>query len=361
MKFMWAIAFTAVMAMVSAASVQAAEWGLKQGSVDLKSAGQLAFGPDGVLFIGDSKAAVIHAIATGGEAPNALVNYNLQDLEAQLVKTCGAAAQVSDMAANPQTQELFLSVTAGDKPQIVRVSRSGELSLVDLSNVKCSMVELPNAPEDKVFTSRGRSRNNRDSAITDLAYHEGKVMVSGLSNATASSTIREVVFPFAKADGGVSVEIYHGAHGRYEDSAPVQTFVPFNINGEANLLAGYTCTPLVKFPVSELTPGEDKVRGVTVAELGNHNRPLDMIVYEKDGKSWLLMANSARGVIKVSTENIERSEGISEKVKGEVAGQKYDTLAFLGDVTQLDRLGAHQAVVMTENDGTLAIKTFELP
>ena len=32
-----------------------------------------------------------------------------------------------------------------------------------------------------------------------------------------------------------------------------------------------------------------KIRGKTVAELGNRNSPLDMIVYEKDGKQFLLL------------------------------------------------------------------------
>ena len=49
------------------------------------------------------------------------------------------------------------------------------------------------------------------------------------------------------------------------------------------MLAAYTCTPLVKLPVSELKAGAH-VKGTTIAELGNRNRPLDMIVYQKDGK-----------------------------------------------------------------------------
>ena len=39
-------------------------------------------------------------------------------------------------------------------------------------------------------------------------------------------------------------------------------------------------------PLSELKPG-NKVKGKTIAELGNRNRPLDMIVYKgKDGKEY---------------------------------------------------------------------------
>ena len=105
--------------------------------------------------------------------------------------------------------------------------------------------------------------------------------------------------------------------------------MPFTIDGEPNILAGFTCTPLVKFPVKNSKPGK-KVRGTTVAELGNRNRPLDMIVYKKGGKDYLLMANSARGVMKVSTKNIERTDGITEPVTGGgIAGQTYDTIKEL--------------------------------
>jgi hypothetical protein len=36
--------------------------------------------------------------------------------------------------------------------------------------------------------------------------------------------------------------------------------------------------------------------GTTIAELGNRNRPTDMIVYRKGGKDYLLIANTSRGV-----------------------------------------------------------------
>src|SRR6266852_6059230 len=40
---------------------------LKKGTPDLKSAGPLAFGPDGILFVGDPQGASIFAIATGDQ------------------------------------------------------------------------------------------------------------------------------------------------------------------------------------------------------------------------------------------------------------------------------------------------------
>ena len=199
-------------------------------------------------------------------------------------------------------------------------------------------------------------------SITDLAFVDGKVLVAGLSSNEAPSTVREIAFPFVGADAGINLEIYHAAHGRTEDYAPIRTFVPFNIDGEPSVLAGFTCTPLVKFPIKGLTDAK-KVKGTTVAELGNRNRPLDMIVYEKDGKQFLLMANSARGVMKISTEGIEKNNGLSERVSGGgTAGQSYETIKSLEGVVQLDKLNdSHALVVSRDEGGSLNLQTVALP
>ena len=122
--------------------------------------------------------------------------------------------------------------------------------------------------------------------------------------------------------------------GKFETRAPVRTFVPFKVGNEAQLLAAYTCTPLVQFPISDLKPGA-KIKGKTVAELGNRNRPLDMIVYQKDGKDYLLLANSSRGIMKISTDQIEKVEGIVAPVPD--GGQKRTALR---DNQELDRCGS---------------------
>src|SRR5205814_7568049 len=171
----------------------------------------------------------------------------------------------------------------------------------------------------------------RQQSITDLAYVDGKVFIAGLSNEEFASKLRSVEFPFKSGDTATSVEIIHTAHNaRVETAAPVRTFVPFNVGGEPQILAAYTCTPLVTFPVSDLKAGK-KVHGKTVAELGNRNVPLDMIVYEKDGKQYLLLSNSARGVMKISTENIEKQPALEEKVNDK-AGLSYETIESLKDI-----------------------------
>src|SRR4029077_4219966 len=116
-------------------------------------------------------------------------------------------------------------------------------------------------------------------SITDIGFLEDRVLVAGMSNEEFASTLRAIPFPFKTTANVTSVEIYHGSHGQFDTRARVRTFVPFKVGNEPQLLAAYTCTPLVQFPLSQIQPGA-KIKGKTIAELGNRNRPLDMIVYQ---------------------------------------------------------------------------------
>jgi len=338
-------------------------WGLKPGKVELKSAGSLAFGPDGIIFVGDTKAATVYAIATGDAKENASMDaISVTDVQAKLADLLAVSpdqVKVNDLAVNPQSKNLYLSVSGGDAAAavLVRVDGKGKFSKLSLDDVEHQKVVFSNAPEDR----EGR-RNPRDSSITDLAYAEGKVIVSGLATGEAQSMVRELAFPFADEDKGTSVEIYHAAHGRSETNAPIRTFVTLTINGEPTLLAGFTCTPLVKLPLDQLASGE-KVQATTVAELGNRNQPLDMIAYKKDGKDYLLLSNSARGLMKISTETIEENAGLTEPVRdGGTAGQPFESIEGQDGIEQMDRLNEQYAVVLAKaSDGTLELRSFELP
>lgn len=356
--------------LLTATATQAAEWGLKEGTPEIKSASALAFGPDGILFVGDAKSAVIFAIGTGDTKGDASkVQVNVPGLNSHVATTLGTTADkvtINDLAVNPLTGNIFLAVTKGQgaesSPAIVRVDSTGKLSEISLKKVAFQQALLPDAPEDKEVSRNGRSTNPRSESITDLAYAEGKVYVSGTAAGSAPSSVHQIPFPFSEGINGASVEIYHAAHGRSEDNATIRTFVPLNINGEASLLAGFTCTPLVRFPIDSLKPGT-KTKGTTVAELGNRNRPLDMITYQKDGKTYLLMSNSARGVMKISTDNITRNDGLTAPVpNGGTAGQTFETLKELDGVVQLDRLNETHAVILVQSSQTAQdLRTISLP
>ncbi len=78
-----------------------------------------------------------------------------------------------------------------------------------------------------------------------------------------------------------------------------------------SILASYTCTPVVHFPLADLTRGTKTV-GRTVAELGAMNQPLDMVSFTQDGEEYLLVANSAHGLVKIACRDIDGQEPLTE-------------------------------------------------
>ena len=340
--------------------------GMKLGSAELKSIGPIAFGPQGVLFIGDPDAATVYAIDTSDRGPRSAGALNVKGINkkvAALLGTSSEEIQIVDLAINPESGNAYLAVTRGRgpgaKPVIARVGQDGSVSELELDRVRFSTAELLNPPIiDANATPRQRSRR---VAVTDINYTDGLVIVSGVSNEEFSSNLCSIPFPFSEVQKGASVEIFHGSHGRLETNSPVQTFIPFSINDEPHILAAYICTPLVTVPISDLRPGAH-VRGTTVAELGNRNRPLDMIVYNKGGHEYILMANSARGVMKIPTEGIADIAGITERIPDK-AGLTYETIESLTNVMQLDRFDDANAVIMTRSadSGRMDLATVELP
>jgi len=330
---------------------------LKSGVVVLKSAGPLAFGPQGILLIGDPTAATIYAVDTNDRSTattkDSVKIEGINEKVASLLGTEAKEAEIKDLAVNPISRSTYLSVARGRGPSatpvIIRVSPDGKLAELSLKEVKYAKAAIPNASE-----------KTRQEAITHLAYVNGRVIVAGLSNEEFSSKLRSIPFPFDTADKGTSVEIFHGAHGKLETRSPVRVFAPYKIDGEDHLLAAYTCTPLVKFPVSSLKPGE-KIRGTTVAELGNRNRPLSMIVYKKDGKDYVLLANSSRGLMKVQLDGVDKIAGITKPIAG-TAGLKYDTIKGKEGVQKLDAYGPEHAIILVSaGAGKLNLETIELP
>jgi len=362
--------FVIALTAVSCLTLSAANWtqGMKEGKAEFKSISQLAFGPEGILIVADTKAAAITAIATGDTTPGketkALKVEGINQKIAGLLGTSADQILINDMVVNPISRNAYLAISRGRGPEavpvLVRVKTGGELEAVSFDKVKFSRGELPDAPVDGVVGEGNRRSNPRQESITDIAFFQDRILIAGLSNEEFASTLRAIPFPFEKVAGGTSVEIFHGAHGRFETRSPVRTFVPFNVGNEPSLIAAYTCTPLVQFPIKELSPGA-KIKGKTIAELGNRNRPLDMIVYQKDGKDYLLLANSSRGIMKISTDNIEKAESITKRVEDK-GGQSYETIASWTGVDQLDKLDAGHALVVRKGDGdSLNLESMALP
>lgn len=351
----------------------------QRGKPDMRSMSALAFGPEGILFIGDGKGGAVFALDLGDRTAPAksepLSVPNIETKVAALLGTTSDAVLIHDMAVNPVSQQTYLAVSRergkwmsgwelpndiGDAQVLLRIDTKGGLHEVALDDVSFSTKKIPNPVDPAKTHVWKKGLSLRADTITDMAYAEGTLFVAGLSNEEFASTMWRVPFPFAPGTAATTLEIFHGAHGKYETHAPIRTFVPYRMKGRSHLLAAYLCTPLVTFETDKLIDGTH-VKGRTIAEFGSGNYPLDMVVYEKDGEQRLLIANSNLPYMVVKTKDIDAYEGsITQEVEGYLAGVPWEPRSGSG-IQQFDRLGSEYFVALQRlPGGTLDLITYPL-
>jgi hypothetical protein len=329
----------------------------------MSSIGPIAFGPDGILFAADNQGAAVFALDLGAQANGGAAGAaGLNGLDATLAGLLGTGAreiQITDLAVHPRTKNAYVSVMrgqgAGATATLFRVDGAGKVEMMTLASLKFQKADIGNAP-----ASAAGARNPRSNVVTDMAFSEGRLWVAGLSNEEFASKLRAIPYPFASVDAGTSVEIYHGNHQALETRSPVNAFVPFTIENKSYLLAGYTCTPLVKFPISDLKPGS-KVRGTTIAEFGAGNRVLDMIVYRKGGQEFLLTTNNSRGVMKIPTNTFATAAAITTPVTSETGGVPFEKVTSMTGIEQLDKLDDQRSIVIARNATGVNLQVLPLP
>ena len=110
---------------------------LPSGRVQLMSAGALAFGPDGILFIGDNAAGTVVAIDTQDRTPVASATINVEGIDSKIAALVGVTPDqilVNYMKVNPISKNVYLSVERGQgasaTPLIIRVDASGNITNV---------------------------------------------------------------------------------------------------------------------------------------------------------------------------------------------------------------------------------------
>ncbi|MVM41984.1 hypothetical protein GO730_37235, partial [Spirosoma sp. HMF3257] len=325
------------------------QYGFVTGTPAIKSINALTFGPDGVLFIGDGKSAAVFAIDTkDANLVDKAAQVDVKNIDQKIAALLGTEVKnitIQDIAVNPKSKTVYCAVQHSDGTPVLLKVEGDKLTAVSLKDVPYSTLELTNAPAADAKDGRGESL--RIASISDMGFADGKLLVSGLSNQEFGSTFRSIPFPFTSAQEQASLEIYHAAHGKYETMAPIKTFTTTEIKGKKYLLASYTCTPLVLFPLDELKAGSH-VKGRTVAEMGSGNQPLDMVILKKGTESFLMMANSSRPVFKVKYKSIEDYQGsLTTPVEENfaTAGVNFVSLP-LTNVTQLDKLDDSRMVLL---------------
>jgi hypothetical protein len=323
--------------------------GFENGTPNIQSINALAFGPDGILFIGDSKSATVFAVDTKDKvAVDKAPEVDLKNFDQKVASLLGTDVKnisIQDIAVNPTSKKIYCAIQNETGMPVLLAVSGDKIEAVSLKEVSYSVATLNDAPAEDAKDQRGRPL--RVWAISDMSYANGKVLVSGLSNQEFSSTFRTIPFPFVSKQDQASLEIYHAAHGRYETYAPIKTFTTTTLNGKGYLVASYTCTPLVLFPLDELKGGTH-VKGRTVGEFGAGNTPLDIVSITKGDESVLVMANSSRPVMRIRQKNLEKyagslTEPISESFA--TAGVDFVTLPMV-NVQQMDKLDDTQVVLL---------------
>src|SRR5262245_60187384 len=85
--------------------------GLKEGAPALKSIGPLAFGPNGILFIGDPQGAAIFAIDTGTAKGGAAAPVHVKGIDGKISALLGTTEKdilINGLAVNPLSGDIYL-------------------------------------------------------------------------------------------------------------------------------------------------------------------------------------------------------------------------------------------------------------
>src|SRR5215469_11858110 len=114
------------------------------GKVELKSAGALAIGPDGILFVGDSVGGKIFALDVDDAASKStaatLEIKGINEKIASMLGTTPDQILVQDIVVSPVSKSVYLAVSRGRGADaaavILRATAAGKLSEISLSNIK---------------------------------------------------------------------------------------------------------------------------------------------------------------------------------------------------------------------------------
>jgi len=346
-------------------------YGMRLAPLQLRSIGVMTFGSDGILYVADSRAGALYAVDLGdAERDTSGTGITVKGVDAQIASVLGTSKddiRIHDMVANPLSQTVYFSVTKGRgelaAPMLVRLTkRDKQFSVVSLDMIRHARLELPDAASrDTTMPWEGFPRS---FTMTHLAVGNGELYVAGLSNEEFKSTLRRVKLPFGQGAVTTKVEIFHTSHNRFETASPIESLLPVTLGGRSLVLASYTCSPLVVFDRDALS-GSGVVRGKTVAELGGGNRPFDMIAYKspKDGKQYMMIANSHRTLMRFNLADIAAAPGMTTAVTQayQPGGVSYLPVASYG-VLELDNYNAHNVIVLDRNpaDGSLDLETVGL-
>lgn len=351
----------------------------QESALDLKFAGVLEFSDAGTLFVGDNYNGAIYAFdMTAATAPENVMPVNIGDIDVKIADLLGvpkSALSINDMAVHPVSAEILISVSRignfESAPAIVKIAQSGELGVVDLGSMDFQKQSLDHYPDQETtFRPRGLGQQPplvRDVAkgeiklsslaIMDMEFHNDELFVSGVAFENFLSTLRRMPFPFTDEQSAANVEMYHISHDQYETRAPIRAMSIQEIDGKPQLVAAYTCSPVVLIDLEEIVDGA-KISARTLMDYGN-GQPLDMVDFSVNGEEMIFLTNNSRqphyfpvaefsGRKVYGPDDFERG-GQSDMSPNMPVGAFGTTMMFDGMSLHVDALGDSLLVSMTRD------------
>lgn len=347
--------------------------------LDLKFAGALEFSDTGTLFVGDNYNGAIYAFdVTGGTAPDQVSPVNIGDIDVKIADTLGvpsSALAINDMAVHPITADIYISVTRignfESAPAIMKINQKGDIELLDMASINFQKQALNHYPDQETkFRPRGLGKNPpqiRDIAkgdiklsslaIMDMEYHKGELFVSGVAFDNFLSTLRRMSYPFDGKQSAANVEMYHISHDQYETRAPIRAMSIQEIDGKTQLVAAYTCSPLVLIELDQIVDGA-KIAAKTIMDYGN-GQPVDMVSYSFQGNNMLFLTSNSRGPQVIPVAGLNNAKGYSDADFGRggqmdmsptmPVGPVGKAVMFDGMSLQIDALGDNMFVSLTRD------------
>ena len=302
-------------------------------SVDMKFAGALTFSDEGVLFVGDNHNGAIYAFEIPAEEPSGrTLPLSIRNIDMKIAELLGVgvgSVEINDLAVHPISNEVYISIARiesfASQPAIVKISADQDISLLDTSSLAFQKQELIEFPDGQAtFHVRGAGGGGplprdmakgavsvRSLAIMDLEYHDGELFVAGVAYDNFRSSLRRLPYPFDGTQDVTAVEMYHITHDRYESRAPIRAMSVQEIDGKPQLVAAYTCSPLVLVPLDEITDGA-KISANTIMDMGN-GQPLDMVPFQMGDQKMLFVTNNSRSPQVIPVEGLSGAKAVTHE------------------------------------------------
>ena len=333
--------------------------------------GRMSFATDGVLLVADRGNGSVVAIDTGDTGSATPLKKRIDNIDTLIAGALGtkaAGVQIVDMVVNRINGRIYLSVIRKQDgiSALLTIDGSSKVAAVNLAKARHVRITLPGDGKAKV------------SNVTGVKLAGSRVLAAGQSGREFASKIYSIPLPLEHGNSAAvySTETFHVAHGRWETRAPIQSFIPIKEKGKTYIVGSFNCTPIAKFPVDGLENGA-KIKGTSVVELGSGNRPVDMFIYKKGGKDWLVTNTDrfhhkrrpigpsqywgCRVDMKYLGAKETNEKAARRTVKKKKGPEGMEVLDVLFGVKHIDQFANDKVVVLRDTKGKLSLEPAVLP